>query len=127
MVNEKKIVLLLFFMVIGVLMYVVLYFRLIGLEMLEVFIIGLFFFIVLIWIFWFEVKGIEIYMKWFKVFLVILILLFIICIVMKIFISNEIDFGELGGMFFLLVFCMIVFWRVVMLYKYKKLKKILIN
>lgn len=127
MVNEKKIVLLLFFMVIGVLMYVVLYFRLIGSEMLEVFIIGLFFFIVLIWIFWFEVKGIEIYMKWSKVFLVILILLFIICIVMKIFISNEIDLGELGGMFFLLVFCMIVFWRVVMLYKYKKLKKILIN
>lgn len=108
-------------MVIGVLMYVVLYFWLIGMEMLELLILGVLFFIVLIWIFRFEVKDDNIYMKWFKVFLIILILLLIIRIVIKIFISSEIDLGEIVGMFFLFVFCMIVFWRCVMFYKYKKL------
>ncbi len=52
-----------------------------------------------------EVKGTEIYMKQYKAFPVILISLLIIRTVMKIFISNEIDPGELGGMFFLLAFC----------------------
>ena len=47
-------------------------------------------------------------MKRSKAFPVILISLLIIRTVMKIFISNEIDPGELGGMFFLLAFCMIV-------------------
>ena len=58
-------------------------------------------------------------MKRSKAFPVILISLLIIRTVMKIFISNEIDPGELGGMFFLLAFCMIVPWRAAMLYKYK--------
>ncbi|MGQ3398200.1 CcdC family protein [Staphylococcus aureus] len=94
---------------------------------LEAFIIGLLFSTVLIWTSRFEVKGTEIYMKRSKAFPVILISLLIIRTVMKIFISNEIDPGELGGMFFLLAFCMIVPWRAAMLYKYKKLKKTLIN
>ena len=47
-------------------------------------------------------------MKRSKAFPVILISLLVIRTVMKIFISNEIDPGELGGMFFLLAFCMIV-------------------
>ncbi|HDJ1492859.1 TPA: DUF1453 family protein, partial [Staphylococcus aureus] len=98
-----------------------------GSEMLEAFIIGLLFSTVLIWTSRFEVKGTEIYMKRSKAFPVILISLLVIRTVMKIFISNEIDPGELGGMFFLLAFCMIVPWRAAMLYKYKKLKKTLIN
>ena len=56
-------------------------------------------------------------MKRSKAFPVILISLLVIRTVMKIFISNEIDPGELGGMFF--SFCMIVPWRAAMLYKYK--------
>ncbi|MEJ7474697.1 CcdC protein domain-containing protein, partial [Staphylococcus saprophyticus] len=47
--------------------------------------------------------------------------------VIKIFISSEIDPGEIAGMFFLLAFCMIVPWRCAMLYKYKKLQKNLIK
>ena len=43
---------------------------------------------------------VEIYMKRSKAFPVILISLLVIRTVMKIFISNEIDPGELGGMFF---------------------------
>ena len=70
----------------------------------------------------FEVKGSEIYMKRSKAFPVILISLLVIRTIIKIFISNEINPGEIAGMFFLLAFCMIVPWRLAMFYKYKKLK-----
>lgn len=110
----------------GALMYVVPYFRLTGSNARSLY-NWFAFSTVLIWTSRFEVKGTEIYMKRSKAFPVILISLLIIRTVMKIFISNEIDPGELGGMFFLLAFCMIVPWRAAMLYKYKKLKKTLIN
>lgn len=126
-VNEKKIILPPFFMATGALMYVVPYFRLSGMEMLECLILGVLFSTVLIWTSRFEVKGSEIYMKRSKAFPVILISLLLIRTLIKIFISNKIDPGELAGMFFLLAFCMIVPWRIAMLYKYKKVKKQIIN
>lgn len=126
-VNEKKIILPPFFMATGALMYVVPYFRLSGMEMLECLILGVLFSTVLIWTSRFEVKGSEIYMKRSKAFPVILISLLLIRTLIKIFISNRIDPGELAGMFFLLAFCMIVPWRIAMLYKYKKVKKQIIN
>lgn len=126
-VNEKKIILPPFFMATGALMYVVPYFRLSGMEILECFILGLLFSTVLIWTSRFEIKGSEIFMKRSKAFPVILISLLLIRTLIKIFISNTIDPGELAGMFFLLAFCMIVPWRIAMLYKYKKVKKELIN
>ena len=119
-VNEKKIILPPFFMATGALMYVVPYFRLTGMEMLESLILGVLFSTVLIWTSRFEVKDDNIYMKRSKAFL-------IIRTVIKIFISSEIDPGEIAGMFFLLAFCMIVPWRCAMLYKYKKLQKNLIK
>ena len=67
--------------------------------------------------------GTEIYMKRSKAFPIILISLLIIRTLIKIFISSKIDPGEIGGMFFLLAFSMIVPWRLAMLYKYKKLKR----
>lgn len=126
-VNEKKIILPPFFMATGALMYVVPYFRLSGMEMLECLILGLLFSTVLIWTSRFEVKGSEIFMKRSKAFPVILISLLLIRTLIKIFISNKIDPGELAGMFFLLAFCMIVPWRLAMLYKYKKVKSELLN
>ncbi|MDU1488859.1 MAG: DUF1453 family protein [Staphylococcus epidermidis] len=120
-VNEKKIILPPFFMATGALMYVVPYFRLTGMEMLESLILGVLFSTVLIWTSRFEVKDDNIYMKRSKAFPIILISLLIIRTVIKIFISSEI------GMFFLLAFCMIVPWRCAMLYKYKKLQKNLIK
>ena len=66
-------------------------------------------------------------MKRSKAFPVILISLLLIRTLIKIFISNKIDPGELAGMFFLLAFCMIVPWRLAMLYKFKKVKKQIIN
>ncbi|NAM13475.1 DUF1453 family protein [Staphylococcus epidermidis] len=126
-VNEKKIILPPFFMATGALMYVVPYFRLTDMEMLESLILGVLFSTVLIWTSRFEVKDDNIYMKRSKAFPIILISLLIIRTVIKIFISSEIDPGEIAGMFFLLAFCMIVPWRCAMLYKYKKLQKNLIK
>ena len=121
-VNEKKIILPPFFMATGALMYVIPYFRLTGTEILESIILGVLFSTVLIWTSHFEVHGTEIYMKRSKAFPIILISLLIIRTLIKIFIS-KIDPGEIGGMFFLLAFSMIVPWRLAMLYKYKKLKR----
>ena len=88
----------------GALMYVIPYFRLTGIEILESFVLGVLFSTVLIWTSRFEVKGSEIYMKRSKAFPIILISLLVIRTVIKIFISNEIDPGEIAGMFFLLAF-----------------------
>ena len=126
-VNEKKIILPPFFMATGALMYVIPYFRLTGTEILESLVLGVLFSTVLIWTSRFEVKGSEIYMKRSKVFPIILISLLVIRTVIKIFISNEIDPGEIAGMFFLLAFCMIVPWRLAMYYKYKKVKKSIVH
>ncbi|UDI78349.1 DUF1453 family protein [Staphylococcus taiwanensis] len=125
-VNEKKIILPPFFMATGALMYVIPYFRLTGAEILESLILGVLFSTVLIWTSRFEVQGSNIYMKRSKAFPIILISLLIIRTVIKIFISSSIDPGEIGGMFFLLAFCMIVPWRLAMLYKFKKLKKTIV-
>ncbi|ATH63705.1 cytochrome C biogenesis protein CcdC [Staphylococcus pasteuri] len=126
-VNEKKIILPPFFMATGALMYVVPYFRLTSTEILESLILGVLFSTVLIWTSRFEVKGSEIYMKRSKAFPIILISLLVIRTVLKIFISNEIDPGEIAGMFFLLAFCMIVPWRLAMYYQYKKVKKSIVH
>ncbi|NWK83794.1 DUF1453 family protein [Staphylococcus sp. GSSP0090] len=126
-VNEKKIILPPFFMATGALMYVVPYFRLTGTEILECIIMGLLFSTILIWTSRFETHGSEIYMKRSKAFPIILISLLLIRTVIKIFISNQIDPGEIAGMFFLLAFCMIVPWRIAMLYKFKKIKSTLVQ
>ncbi|MCU5745585.1 DUF1453 family protein [Staphylococcus sp. SQ8-PEA] len=126
-VNEKKIILPPFFMATGALMYVVPYFRLTGLEILESIILGVLFSSVLIWTSKFEVQGSEVYMKRSKAFPIILIGLLVIRTVIKIFVSNTIEPGQLAGMFFLLAFSMIVPWRLAMLYKYKKLKRTLVQ
>lgn len=122
-VNEKKLILPPIFMSTGAVMYVIPYFRITGLEALEAMAVGLMFSIVLIWTSRFEIKGKEIYMKRSKAFPIILISLLVIRTVMKLVISSQIDPGQLGGMFFLLAFSMILPWRIAMLMKYKKLRK----
>ena len=110
------------FMATGAFMYVIPYFRLTGAEMLESLVLGVLFSLVLIWTTHFEVQGTKVYMKRSKAFPIILISLLVIRTVIKIFISSEIDPGEIGGMFFLLAFCMIVPWRYI-----KSRKNLLIN
>lgn len=126
-VNEKKLILPPIFMSTGALMFVVPYFRLNGMEIIEAIIMGVLFSTVLIWTSRFEVKGSEIYMKRSKAFPIILISLLVIRTFIKVIVSNQIDPGQLAGMFFLLAFCMILPWRIAMLMKYKKLKRELIS
>ncbi|WP_414043227.1 CcdC family protein [Macrococcus animalis] len=125
--NVKKIVLPPFFMATGALMYVVPYFRLTPVEILEAVVVGMFFSLFLIYTSNFVVQNNQIYMKRSKLFPLILISLLIIRSVMKFFLSSTIHPGELAGMFFLLAFSMIVPWRIAMYYKFKKLEKTLVK
>ncbi|ATD30454.1 cytochrome c biogenesis protein CcdC [Macrococcoides bohemicum] len=125
--NVKKIILPPFFMSTGALMYVVPYFRLTSMEILEAVVVGMFFSIFLIYTSNFVVKDNLIYMKRSKLFPLILISLLIIRSVMKFYLSSTIHPGELAGMFFLLAFSMIVPWRIAMYFKYKKLERALIK
>ena len=50
--------------------------------------------------------------------------LLLIRLVAKSVLSSTIDVGELGGMFWILAFFMILPWRVAMLMQYKRLEKV---
>lgn len=121
-VNTKKIILPPFFMATGALMYVVPYFRLTGFEIIESVVLGGVFSSVLIMTSHFEVKGSQIYLKKSKAFPFVLVTLLLFRTVLKVFLGNSVDPGELAGMFFLLAFSMLVPWRLAMLYRYKKIK-----
>ena len=75
----------------GALMYVIPYFRLSGLEIIECIILGLLFSTVLIWTSRFETDGHQIYMKRSKAFPIILITLLLIRTIIKVFVSSQID------------------------------------
>jgi membrane protein CcdC involved in cytochrome C biogenesis len=110
--NALKIILPPVFMSSGAFMYVVPQFRLTGMEIIEVVILGMLFSILLIKTSKFEIRENEIYF---------LVGLLIVRLALKSILSTTIDFGELSGMFFLLAFSMIVPWRVAMYLDYKKL------
>ncbi len=125
--SVKKIILPPIFMSTGAIMYFFPEFRLTPQEILEAIVIGAFFSIFLIKTSKFEIQGNDIYLKRSKAFVFILIGLIIIRIVMKIFLSASIQIGQLGGMFFLLAYSMIIPWRVAMYANYKKLQHQLQN
>ncbi|UXR79165.1 MULTISPECIES: CcdC protein domain-containing protein [unclassified Staphylococcus] len=122
-VNIKKIILPPVFMSTGALMYVVPYFRLTHTEIVESIVVGVIFSTVLMFTSHFEVKKNEIYLKKSKAFPVVLVSLLVIRTVLKVFLGNSIDAGELAGMFFLLAFSMLLPWRLAMLWRYQQLKK----
>ena len=98
-------------------------FRVPPLQIIEAIGIGMLFSLILIRTTNFEIRNEEIYMKRSKAFVFILFGLLIIRLVGKLVLSNTIDVGELGGMFWILAFGMIVPWRIAMLFKFKKLDK----
>ena len=102
----------------GALMYIIPYFRLTGMEMLESLILGVLFSTVLIWTSRFEVKGSEIYMKRSKAFPVILISLLIIRTVIKILLVTKLILEKLLVCFLISILydCAL---RLAMFYKYK--------
>jgi membrane protein CcdC involved in cytochrome C biogenesis len=125
--SVKKIILPPIFMSTGALMYLFPEFQLTHSEIIEAVLIGLFFSIFLIKTSKFEIQGDDIYLKRSKAFVFILVGLLIIRIVMKMFLSTTIEVGQLGGMFFLLAYSMIIPWRVAMFANYKKLHQQLQN
>ncbi len=92
-------------------------------QVIESILVGLLFSIVLIKTTNFEEKNEKLYVKKSRAFLLILFGLLIIRFVAKLLLSSTIDVGELGGMFWILAFAMIIPWRIGMLVKYFKLKK----
>ena len=119
--SVKKIVLPPIFMSTGALMYIFPDFRLTPAEIVEAAVVGMLFSIFLIKTSKFEIQGNDIYLKRSKAFVFILIGLLIIRIVAKSILSTSIDYKQLGGMFFLLAYSMIVPWRIAMYINYKKL------
>ncbi|SOC38157.1 membrane protein CcdC involved in cytochrome C biogenesis [Salinicoccus kekensis] len=119
----KKIVIPPVMMSTGALMYVFPYFRLSGVEILEALIIGLAFSLLLVFTTRYEEKDDELYVKPSKWFIGILFGLLILRLGLKSILSLSISPGEIGGMFFLLAFIMIVVWRLSMLVKYRNFKK----
>ncbi|MBM7701975.1 CcdC family protein [Metabacillus iocasae] len=122
-VNAKKIILPPIFMSTGALMFIHPLFRLTAAEFLEALLVGMIFSLFLIKTSKFEVRENDIYLKRSKAFVFILIGLLVIRIVAKLYLSATIDVGQLGGMFWVLAFGMIVPWRVSMYYSYRKLER----
>lgn len=120
-VSTKKILLPPVFMSTGTLMFVVPYFRVTPAEVLEAFVVGMFFSIFLIKTSRFEVRDGNVYLKRSKAFPFILIGLLLIRLLMKVVLSSSIQIGQLSGMFFLLAFGMILPWRVAMYIQYRRL------
>ena len=121
-VSVKKIILPPIFMSTGALMFIFEEFRVAPLQIVEALVVGMLFSTILVRTTNFEIKEEAIFMKRSKAFAFILFGLLIVRLVGKLMLSSTIDIGELGGMFWILAFGMIVPWRVAMLVKFNKLK-----
>ncbi len=122
-VSIKAIILPPLFMSTGALMFIFKEFRVPPAQIIEAIVVGMLFSIILIKTTNFEIRDAAIYMKRSKAFVFILFGLLIIRLIGKLVLSSTIDVGELGGMFWILAFGMIVPWRIAMLIKFKKLEK----
>lgn len=122
-VNARKIIIPPIAMSTGAFMFLFEEFRVAPLQILEASAIGLLFSTVLIATSKFEVREGDVYLKRSKAFFFILVGLLVLRIILKLIFSSSFDVGELGGMFWILAFAMILPWRLAMLYKYKKLQK----
>jgi len=94
-----------------------------SLEVIEAFVVGMLFSIILIKTSSFEIRGKDIYMKRSKVFLVILLGLLGLRIIGKLVLGTYFDFEVLAGMFFILAFGMILPWRIAMYVKFKEVEQ----
>ena len=126
-INEKKIIIPPIAMSTGALMFIFEEFRVELIQIIEASALGIVFSLVLIATSKFEVRDQDIYMKRSKAFVFILVGLLILRIALKLIFSNSLDVGELGGMFFILAWSMIIPWRLAMIVQFKKLKKAILN
>ncbi|WP_017548611.1 CcdC protein domain-containing protein [Salinicoccus carnicancri] len=107
----------------GALMYVFPYFRLTPVEIGESVIMGAIFSILLVLTTRYEEKDSALYVKQSRLFPLILVTLLVLRIILKTILSMSISPGEIGGMFFLLAFVMIVIWRLSMYINLRAFKK----
>ncbi|MEZ7173092.1 CcdC family protein [Sporosarcina sp. OR05] len=119
-INAKRIILPPLFMSTGAFMFLFEEFRVPLAQVIEASLVGLVFSSILIKTTNFEQRDGNLYVKKSKVFLIILLTLFIIRLIAKFVLSSSIDVGELAGMFWILAFAMILPWRIGMLVKYTK-------
>ncbi|WP_067728928.1 CcdC family protein [Oceanobacillus damuensis] len=122
--SVKKIILPPLFMSTGALMFLFPVFHISWVQMLEAFLVGMIFSILLIKASRFEVRGDDIFLIPSRAFPFILIGLLVIRIIIKLIVGSHISLGETSGMFFMLAFGMIITWRTVMLYQFLQLKKL---
>jgi membrane protein CcdC involved in cytochrome C biogenesis len=123
-VTSKKIILPPLFMSTGALMFIFEEFRVPPLQIIEALVVGMLFSIILIKTTNFEFRDGEVYLKRSKTFVFILLGLLVFRLIWKLTLSSTIDVGELGGMFWILAFGMIVPWRAAMLMKFNNIKNI---
>lgn len=126
-ISPKRIILPPLFMSTGALMFLFEEFRVPWPQVLESVCVGMLFSIVLIKTTNFEEREDKLFVKKSRAFLFILFGLLIVRFVAKLILSSSIDVGELGGMFWILAFGMIVPWRIGMLVKYYKLKNTIVK
>ncbi|MBB4825938.1 membrane protein CcdC involved in cytochrome C biogenesis [Sporosarcina luteola] len=121
-ISAKRIILPPLFMSTGAFMFLFEEFRVPFPQVMEAVGVGLLFSLILIKTTNFEKRDGLLYVKKSKAFIVILLSLLVIRLIAKLILSSSIDVGELGGMFFLLAFAMILPWRIGMLIKYIKIR-----
>ncbi|WP_373558526.1 CcdC family protein [Bacillus sp. FJAT-45350] len=121
--SVKKIILPPIFMSTGFLMFLYEPTRPAPLQVIEALAVGVLFSILLIKTSKFEIKEDKIYLKRSKAFAFILVGLLLLRIGFKIIIGDAINIEELGGMFFLLAYGMIIPWRISMYLQYKKVEQ----
>ncbi|WP_087971438.1 CcdC family protein [Oceanobacillus rekensis] len=120
----KKIVLPPLFMSTGALMFVFPVFQIAWIQVLEAFVVGMFFSIFLIKSSKFEIRDDDIFLVPSRAFPLILIGLLVARIIIKLLVGSQISLAETSGMFFILAFGMIFTWRIAMLYQFLQLKKL---
>lgn len=121
--NARKIMIPPVAMSTGALMYIFPYFRM-PLELIIVaVIVGALCSILLIKTSKFHIVNDDIFLKPSKAFFFVLMGLLAFRTLGKVFLEGTFHLGELGGLFFLLAFSMILPWRLAMLVQFKKLEK----
>lgn len=104
-------------------MYIFPYFRLTWEHLWITVLIGVICSTILIKTSKFEVIGKDIFLKPSKAFAIVLVGLLVFRTAAKIYLGGTFHLGELGGIFYMLAYSMLLPWRLAMLVQFKKLQK----
>lgn len=121
--NAKKIIIPPIAMSTGALMFLFPYFRVSWDHILIAVIVGMLCSTLLIKTSKFQIVDDAVYLKPSKAFFFVLFGLLAFRTVGKVYLGGEFHLGELGGLFWILAFSMILPWRLAMLWQFKKLEK----